>query len=44
MIARPGCAAYLDERGSHALGARLAELLARAIGAESSDSRQPDAA
>jgi len=44
VIARPGCAAYLDEQGSHALGARLGELLARAIGAGSSDTRQPDAA
>lgn len=43
VIARPGCAAYLDEHGSSALGMRLEELLARAI-AGSSDSRQPGAA
>jgi ribonuclease P protein component len=44
VIARPGCASYLEEQGSTALGARLGELLARATGADSSDSRQPDAA
>ena len=44
VIARPGCAAYLGEHGSAALGARLGELLARAISATSPESRQPDAA
>jgi len=45
VIARPGCAAYLDEHGSTALGARLGELLARAIGAAAApESRRPDAA
>jgi len=44
VIARPGCAQYLDEQGSAALGARLGELLARATGSEAPDSRQPDAA
>lgn len=44
VIARPGCAEYLGEQGSTALGARLGELLARAIGADSSGARQPDAA
>ena len=29
VIARPGCAEYLDERGSDAIGARLAELVER---------------
>jgi ribonuclease P protein component len=33
VIARPGAAQYLEERGSAALGARLGELLARASGA-----------
>lgn len=33
VIARPGAAEYLAERGSAALGARLAELAARATGA-----------
>jgi ribonuclease P protein component len=33
VIARPGAAEYLDERGSAALGARLAELAARATAA-----------
>ena len=32
VIARPGAAQYLEERGSAALGERLAELLARASG------------
>ena len=32
VIARPGVAEYLEERGSAALGARLAELLDRAAG------------
>ena len=31
MIARPGAAEYLAERGSAALGARLAELAERAL-------------
>ncbi len=44
VIARPGCAQYLEEQGSAALGARLAELLARAAGADARDSRQPDLA
>lgn len=44
VIARPGCAEYLDEQGSAALGARLGELLARAIGADPSGPRRPDAA
>ena len=30
VIARPGCAEYLEEKGSPALGARLAELAERA--------------
>lgn len=34
VIARPGAAEYLAERGSAALGARLAELAARAAGAD----------
>jgi ribonuclease P protein component len=29
VIARPGCAEYLEERGSDAIGARLAELAER---------------
>ena len=33
VIARPGAARYLEERGSAALGERLAELLGRAAGA-----------
>lgn len=33
VIARPGAAEYLEERGSQALGARLGEVLARAAGA-----------
>jgi len=44
VIARAGCAEYLDEQGSSALGARLGELVARAIGADSSGSRQPETA
>jgi len=32
VIARPGAAEYIDERGSAALGERLAELLARGLG------------
>jgi ribonuclease P protein component len=45
VIARPGCSAYLDEHGSTALGARLGELLERAVGAaRSSEAGQPDAA
>ncbi len=44
VIARPGCAAYLEEHGSAALGARLGELLGRAIGATPTESREPDAA
>ena len=32
VIARPGAAQYLEERGSAALGERLAELLRRAAG------------
>ncbi len=39
VIARPGAAEYLEERGSAALGARLAELLGRAAG--TSDSGAP---
>ena len=44
VIARAGCAEYVDEHGSAALGARLGELLARAVGADPSGPRQPDAA
>jgi ribonuclease P protein component len=44
VIARAGCAAYIDEHGSVALGARLGELLARAISATAPESRQPDVA
>lgn len=34
VIARPGVAEYLAERGAAAIGARLAELTARATGAD----------
>lgn len=34
VIARPGCAEYLEEQGSAVLGTRLRELLARVTGAE----------
>jgi ribonuclease P protein component len=44
VIARAGCAAYVDEHGSAALGARLGELLARAISATAPEPRQPDVA
>lgn len=38
VIARPGCAEYVEERGSAALGARLAELAERATRAEAAGS------
>lgn len=43
VIARPGCAEYVEVRGSAALGARLAELAARATraGADASDTEAP---
>ncbi len=34
VIARPGCAEYLEEQGSAVLGTRLRELLARVTGVE----------
>jgi ribonuclease P protein component len=43
VIGRPGCADYLADQGSSALGDRLGELLVRALGA-SPGSSQPDAA
>jgi ribonuclease P protein component len=39
VIARPGAAEYLEERGSEALGARLRELAERAVGV----GREPEA-
>ena len=42
VIARPGCAAYLADQGSAALGDRLGELLLRALGGTPSASAQPD--
>ncbi len=34
VIARPGCAEYLEEQGSAVLGTRLRELLARVTGVD----------
>lgn len=44
VIARPGSAEYLEEHGSSALGARLGELLERAIQSSAGDPRRSDAA
>lgn len=44
VIARPGCAAYLDDQGSAALGARLGELLFRVVDPVTAPPRQSDAA
>ena len=44
VIARPGCAEYLDEQGSSALGERLGELLERVIQRSLAETQQSDAA
>jgi ribonuclease P protein component len=44
VIARPGCAAYLEEHGSASLGMRLGELLQRVVAASLKAATESDAA
>jgi ribonuclease P protein component len=44
VIARPGCAEYLDEHGSASLGDRLGDLLDRVVRSSLGDASQSDAA
>ena len=44
VIARPGCAAYLEEHGAASIGARLGELLERVVAASLKAASESDAA